>query len=213
MKNVVATGAMLALIAGSASAGTIVTLGQGWEAEIFEPVPGTVSLFVDPSPAGTLVIQKFAQFIQNDPFTGAPSAVLIQFRQISSDANTATRIVINDELITNSTGQTCTSFQMGLLDHGNAVWNQALSAGFSIAPEFTTKTYSPDSQTVTFAGGSLASGQSWAPGLVNGGMVIDINLGDSDPMVFTLKELPGIPAPGTALVGMIAVLSAGRRRR
>ena len=212
MKIQIASGAIIALIAGSASAGTIVSLGQGWEAEIFEPVPGTVSLFVDPSPAGTLVIQKFAEFIANDPFTGAPAPVLIQFRQIASDANTATRIVINDELIKNSTGQNWSAFQMALLDGGNAVWNQALSAGFSINPPFTTTTYSPDSTVVTFAGGSLAAGATWAPGIANGGMVIDINLAGDNPMVFNLKEV-AIPAPGSMLVAGVALLGMGRRRR
>jgi hypothetical protein len=199
--SVLVGGGLAAVVPLTASAQVVKQLGQGWEVEIFQP--NMVDVFVDPSSPGTLVIEKIAEF-------GSIMEIDLTFTQNLPDAQTASQIVITNAVITNSTGQDWISFTETLTPL--ATFNQALSAGFSIAP-FTTRQYSGGDTQVEFSGGTVQSGQVWSPGLASGGLVIDVDLSGSTPAVFTLSELPAIPAPGAMALIALGGLGAARRRR
>jgi hypothetical protein len=203
-------GGLAATLPFAASAQIVKELGKGWEVTIFQP--NMVDVFVDPSGPGTLVIEKIAEFTEIDPFTGAPEPVLLTFRQNQPDAMTVDQIVITSAVITNSTGQDWISFTEALLPGTLAQFNQGLSSNYSIDP-FTARQYSQGDSQVEFSGGTVGAGQTWSPGVAQGGLVIDVDLSGAAPVVFTLKELPGIPAPGAIALLTLGGLVAARRRR
>jgi hypothetical protein len=197
-------------VTAAANAALVLNLGGGWQATIQDDV--NVDLAVDfvSIQDNILVIEKFANFISIDPFTGMPMPIAISFNQIASDAQTVSKIVITDEIIANNTGLDWVAFRNEILG-GSATFNQAQSASFSINP-FTNTTYSAGSDSVTYDGGVISSGTIWAPGTLSGGLVIDIDLSGDSPVKFILKEIPMVPAPaGLALLGA-AALGARRRR-
>ena len=207
------------VVAALAAAETTVQLvdpatGQssGWEVVIFND--GLVDVVTDAVRFADdrVVIQKFAEFIDIDPFTGAPAAVLLDFRQVAADADTVSQIVITDERVINNTGLDWIDFEFFLVNDGEAVFNRAASADFDISP-FTRRDYSDDNTFLRLSGGTVADGATWTPGLTRGGLVIDVDLSADTPVNFTLKELPSIPAPGGAALAALGGLAAGRRRR
>src|SRR5262245_41593036 len=137
MASVITAGAVLAL-AQAASAIQVLNLGGGWQATLLSD---NVNLIVDTVDleSGFISLQKVAVFDSIDPFTGAPDPLSILFTQIAPDAATVSRIIINNEMISNQTGLDWTGFRNEILGSG-AVFNPVESAGFSIAP-FTTTTY------------------------------------------------------------------------
>lgn len=202
--------ALLAL-AGTASADIVIQLGMGWEAVL--PDGSNVTLTVNQSTDGILHISKEAAFRTIDPFTGAPEPVIITFRQVATDAMTASQIMIDDEMILNLTGLQWTGYRQILSLSNNVAFNPS-STGMSVGPEFTTNTLLNSNREMLSDGGpGVANGGMWMPGAV-GGLLIDINLGaQEDPVVFTLKELPVIPTPGAAALAALGAVAFGRRRR
>jgi hypothetical protein len=194
----------------AANAVLVLNLGGGWQATITDEV--NVDLDVDfvSLPDNVLVIEKFAKFITIDPFTGMPAPVHIVFNQIAPDAETVSRIVITQETITNNTGMDWIGFEEEILG-GSASFNQAESATFSINP-FTTATYDSSFDSVTFSGGVVAAGSVWTPGLISGGLTIDVDLSGDSPAKFVLKELPLVPGPASLAFLAVAGLVARRRR-
>ena len=203
------------------------TVYSGWNITVGSP--GVIDLIADAifipginGQPGTVVVQKFAEFRTIDPFTGLPQPLTITFSQDPNftDAQTASRIVITDEYITNSSGQHWSAFQMALLpSSGAAAFNPALSAGFSTmngSPPpvgFTNTAFSLNNTVVTFSGGpGVAPGRTWTPGLTAGGLVIDVDLSSPNPVVFSLKEIP-LPTPGAAALLGLGGLMVSRRRR
>lgn len=213
LQNVVASSvgtlALLAL-AGTASADVIVPLGSGWEAVL---TGNNVQLTVIPSTDGVLHLSKDASFTQIDPFTGAPEPVIITFRQVAADANTASQIMIDDEMILNLTGLNWTGYRQILGLSNNVAFDNS-SLGMSVGPEFTTNTMlNANREMLSDGGPGVANGAMWMPGTV-GGLLININLAaQADPVVFTLKELPVIPTPGVGALGAAGLLAFARRRR
>lgn len=194
---------------------------SGWAITISDPA--VVDLIADSIiiQNGTVIVQKFAEFRTIDPFTGLPQPVTIQFSQTLPDAQTMNRIVITDELITNSTNVAFTAFRMALLpSSGVASFDPIASAGFSTrtgagntGTGFNSTSFSNNNTDVIFTGGpGVGPGQVWAPGLVSGGLVINVDLSGSAPAVFTLKEIP-LPTPGAAALMGLGALAATRRRR
>ncbi|MBY0307680.1 MAG: MprA protease, GlyGly-CTERM protein-sorting domain-containing form, partial [Phycisphaerales bacterium] len=148
-----------------------------------------------------------------DPITGAPEPVIITFRQTAADANTASQIIIDDEMILNMTGLQWTGYRQ-ILGLSNNASISAASLGMSVGPEFTGNTLLNGNREMLSSGGpGVASGAMWMPGAV-GGLVIDINLaGQADPVVFTLKELPVIPTPAAGALAVAGLAAFARRRR
>jgi len=195
-------------IGGAANADITIDLGGGWEATIFDEA--NVDLEVDFVGEDTLVLQKFAKFIEVDPFSGKPVPQSIAFNQVADDADTVSRIIITEEFIFNNTDLTWNGFRISLLG-SNAAFNPEESADFSFDP-FTTFEFQDDNTEAVFGGGLIEPDGTWNPGMESGGLVIDVDLSQDDPVKFILKELPQIPAPGAiALLGIAGVI--GRRRR
>ena len=216
--NRVALAALVAGVAGSAASADVVRdLGGGWQVIIADEIADQIDIvadgFVTVDGVRTLVIEKFAEFRSYDPLTGLFGGLPVQFRQVGADADTATRIIITDEALYNNTSQAWTGFRMQLIDSGQAGFDPAatFASGFSIGP-FTTTTYSAGNTQVDFGGGVVPAGGIWYPGLGSGGLVINVNLSNQNPVVFTLKETP-VPTPGAAALLGLGGLALSRRRR
>jgi hypothetical protein len=196
--------------AGAAQADPLVRdLGGGWQVTIFDSdLVDVVTDYVDDD---ILVLEKAAEFTEIDPETMQPAPINLVFQQILPDAQTTPRIILTNEIILNHTGQDWTSFKEILIDAGQVMFNQGLSATFSISP-FTTRTYNGLSTEVTFAGGVVPDGSLWVPGLESGGLVIEVDLSAQGPVTFTLKELP-IPEPASAVLLCAGALALRRFRR
>jgi hypothetical protein len=213
-KNIIIAAALVAAGTSVASADIIRQLGGGWEVVISSIVADRIDIVADgnnPTPPGTLVIEKFAQFTNVDEF-GIPEGLSVTFRQVASDANTSARIVITDEALLNNTGFNWVGFQMTLVDSGQATWDQTLTSAASRAP-FSTISYANGGTQAIFGGGSVADGAAWFPGLASGALVINVNLAANAPVVFSLKETPIIPTPGAVALAGMGLMVAGRRRR
>ncbi len=195
-------------VAGSAAA-EIIDLGGGWQAELFTDNVELISLGVID---GALTIEKIATFTEIDEFTGEPKPINITFTQIESDDNTASKIVIQSEELTNNTGLDWIDFEFILVDGGNATWNQDEMAGLDILP-FTDSEFLQDDTIFRTFGGTVADGDTWFPGAAAGAFVIDTDLSGDAPLIFSLKEAPSVPAPGAIGLLIAGGLVAGRRRR
>lgn len=185
---------------------------SGWQVEIFNE--GFVDIVTDfvSIRNDVVVIEKFAEFIEIDEFTGQPKPITIQFKQIADDANTVSKIVITDEFIINNTGQDWVDFENILVDGGNATWNPAEMASLSIGPFASSEFLDGNTNYHTFDG-TVVDGSTWTPGLKSGGFVIDVNLAGDQPVIFSLKEAPSVPAPGALALLGVGGLVATRRRR
>jgi MYXO-CTERM domain-containing protein len=213
--------AIAALVAGSAvsmaNADVVRDLGGGWQVVIADEIADQIDIvsdgFVTINGVRTLVIEKFAEFRHIDPLTGLFQGLAVQFRQVGTDANTATRIIITDEGLYNNTGAAWFDFHMQLIDSQQEAFNPAatFASGFTYGP-FTSLTFSQNNTQADFAGGVVPNGQIWYPGLGAGGLVIDVSLASEAPVVFTLKETPS-PTPGAAALLGLGMLAGSRRRR
>ena len=221
MKKEVALAAsvLLLIAATSEAANVVVDIGGGWEA-VWD---GTLYPSVDVS--GTLVddavfIQKSAE-VHQGPVGGVFPSIPITFRQTQAAA--AEYIVIDDEILTNSTGYDWTDFHFILLDGPDAVFDPTKTAssggglpiGFYIAP-FTEAEFAVDLKRLDIWEGTLLDGETWYPGdgASNGQLWIDVTPMAIEPFtVFRLKETP-TPEPATvALLGLGALAILARKRK
>ncbi len=184
-------------------------LGGGWQVTIFEPdflQIETIEVNVDED---RLNIRKTATFSGLDEITGAPKPLQATFEQIAPDDETVSRILIDEEFITNMTGVDWDAFRIAVQDSGRVSFDQAGSASFSFDP-FTVRTYNGDSTEVEFSGGIVPDGGTWTPGVDSGALVIQVDLDDPNPALFTLKETP-IPEPASFLLLGLAAFALRRR--
>lgn len=201
-------------LAVSAAPASSIVLGGGWQANWAN---GTVGITVDQVTDEFVSIEISKDFIE-PPVNGEFPPLLIDFVQIDTDANTVPRIIINDETITNLTGEEWTDFHWTLID-GTSVWfNVPMSAAFDTGP-FATKVFSdplnlfgdPDKATDLDAfDGVIPAFGSYFPGLAGGELVIDVDLTPVDPVSFTLVEFPTPEPTSLVLLGLGAL--ALRRR-
>ncbi len=218
-------GALVSLLAvGSAHGGVVVLGNSGWQAAWDSSLDPFVSINLngvnfDPQ-VNAVFIEKIVEFTQA-PVNGIFPSVAIVFQQISTTA--VANIVIDDEVITNSTGVPWGGFQMDVLNHGEVFFDPIRTAasggsgpiGWSIAP-FTTASYSNNDSRLTIGGGTVGSPGFWFPGsgASNGqlwiNVVADLSLGNT---LFVLKETPLVPAPGALALLGVAALAGSRRRR
>lgn len=202
-RHIVCAG-IAACVCSAASAQLVKDLGFGWEVVIVDPDRSDVA--VDPdSTVDLLILQKTAQFDSLNP-------ILLQFRQTMPDDMTAPMIAFNDELIYNNSGYDWVDFEFDLLDGTQVSYDQAASANFSINP-FTSREYRYNDSQLHVYGGVVPDGDIWTPGLASGKLYIDINLASDDPVVWTFKEIPSVPAPGALALLGLGVLAGNRRRR
>jgi len=221
--------AALALGTDAALAG-FTDLGNNWQAEwddSLDPFVDVTQFGTMPTPDGlAIVIHKEAEFTQPSVGGVFPSIPIV-FRQTGpSDVEF---IVIEDEVITNSTGEDWFDFRMQLVDGNDALFDPTRTMnsggagpiGWDVSP-FTQAEFSDDNRELDIFGGSVADGETWTPGFTapgeGGELWIDVNSADSDPFtLFTLKETPTIPSPASiallALAGLAALPRRSRRSR
>ncbi len=191
-------------LASAAAAQTTVSLGGGWEAVIPDPAAnvGVVGVL-----AGDVHITKTAVF-GPDIITGQPYPVSIQFRQVLPDALTSSRIIIDQEFLTNLSGMAWTGFRMELVPTAFVEFD-ATNLPTAFGPFATVSR--PTTHTLLFTGGgTVPNGGQWFPQNI----VINIDLASSEaPIIFQLKEIPLVPGPGPAALMGVGGLLLTRRRR
>ncbi|HMQ16011.1 MAG TPA: hypothetical protein PKC49_08565 [Phycisphaerae bacterium] len=212
-------GAAMALsLAASAHAGSI-DIGGGWRAAWDASLDGYVQIISNGVVGDAVFIQKSAEFTQGPDQFGFFPAIPITFTQI--EANAVHNIVIQDEIITNSTGHDWTDFHFDIIDAGDAWFDPVAPAnsggappiGWTIDP-FTQAAFSPDLMRLDVWDGVVPNGTQWYPGdgLSNGDLWISVVPHAEAPFtVFTLKETP-TPEPTTLLTLAMGGLLLRRRR-
>ena len=204
--------ALAAVVFVSQAAAAPVPLGSAWEAIWDSSLDPFVDITVNEETDDTLYIQKSAEFTQGPGLGGLFPSIPIVFRQVAP--SNVTRIVICDEIITNSTGHEWTGFDFDLLDGGDALFYSGPDFFFSTSP-LDNQAFGPDGQSFRVDGYGLgpggtdavvAAGSVWFPGdgAWDGDLIIEVVSNDQAPFtVFTLKETP-TPEPAT-----LAFLAAG----
>jgi len=185
----------------------------GWTASWDNSLDGLVQIIAaDCSQLanGRVFIEKSAEFttLQGIPIVFTQTAV-----------TNVIRLIIEDEIITNSTGQPWTSFNMVLT--GPAVFDPAATAasggpapiGFSISP-FTAAAFSNANTRLDISGGVLNAGGIWFPGggISDGELHIVATPNPGAPFAsFTLTETP-VPEPTALAMMVIGAITVVRRR-
>jgi hypothetical protein len=211
---------IFALMTAVSDAG-VVNLGSGWQASWDASLDGLVNVETVSAGSDALVIRKSAEFTQA-PVNGIFPTIPIVFQQVAWPA--AAHIVIDSETVKNSTGVVWTDFHLDLLDHGDAVFDPALTAasagplpiGWNIAP-FTQAAFNATRTRLDLSGGVVANGQFWLPGgAPNGGQLwTDVVPSQTNFTLFTLKETP-TPEPAAMsllLLGGVCLLARKVRQR
>jgi MYXO-CTERM domain-containing protein len=217
----VGTVGALIVAAGSANAGVVV-IGGGWQASW----DSSLDPFVDINPNGvsgdgtTVFFEKTAQFTQG-PVNGIFPSIPIVFSIVPGyTGQIANKLVIDDEIITNSTGVAWTDFHIDVLNHGEVAFDPVATAnsggtgpiGWTVAP-FQQAAFSDGNTRLDIWDGVIPSGTSWFPGsgASDGQLWINVNNVSANTL-FILKETP-TPAPGAiALLGLAGLLGSRRRR-
>jgi len=190
-------GAIAAMLGMAAPAGAAqITSGQNVDGYVIS-FPSQIALFVDPSPAGTLKLEKVASF-------GSIGGLVITFDKVS--ANAPSTIDINTENITNHTGSDWGGFIFALINLGT---NGTFTSKFNGAPAgFNGGAFSSGNTMVTYSGFQANGATStWTsnPDLV-------ISFADASG-VLNFKELPvGVPLPASAWQGLVGLLGLGALR-
>ncbi len=200
------------LIVAPASAG-VVDIGGGWEASWAPALDGLVDITSFGVSGNAVIIEKSAEFTE-PPVAGVFAPIAITFTQTSAPA--VPFIVIDDEIITNSTGADWTDFHMELL---GATFDPALTGGgtgpigWTVDP-FTQAAFAGGNQLLDIWGGVVPNGSQWFPGdgVSNGHLYISAGPNSGPPFSsFVLVETP-TPEPGTLALLGLAVLPLVRRR-
>lgn len=216
--------ALVSSMIASATHAGFTDLGGNWRAEwddSLDALVNVIALGVTPSPNGDVIsIRKEAEFTQPS-VNGQFPAIAITFRQLG--VSNVEYIVVDDEIVTNSTGEAWGDFHIQLLDSGDALFDAALTAGsggpgpigWDVSP-FTNAVFTTTTD-LDISGGLIPDGGVWTPGSGdNGGNLwIDVVSGGvGDFTLFTLKETPSIPGPASiALMGFAAIFTIRARRR
>ena len=207
----------------TARAGSVDLCGgaAGWTASWDNSLDGLVQIIAadcSQLAAGRVFIEKSAEFTQ-PPVNGVFPGVNIVFNQTA--VTNVIRLIIEDEIITNSTGQPWSGFNMVL--SGPAVFDPAATAvsggpapiGFSIAP-FTAAGFSNANTRLDISGGVVANGAIWFPGggISDGELHIVATPNPGAPFAtFTLTETPTPEPSALTLLALGAVAVLWQRRK
>jgi len=181
----------------------IMLLGtSGWQAAL--PNNVDVDIIVDAETPNFVLIEAIKTFTA-PPENGVFPGISIDFTQVSSDINTLSTIVLNDEIITNNTRHEWTDYHWRLEGPAAFDINMTVSSGFDISP-FTNMDWAPKAgwsanyaSALNVDGGAVASGSTFCPGLDAGVLVISVDLSGPCPASFTLTQNP-TPEPATMLL-------------
>ena len=193
---------------------------SGWGSEV---VDGTLNnSVVDDTNNDRVVIEIVKEF--TDPWEfGAFPPIEIAFTQIADDASTVPSIVIDDESITNMTGDAWTDYHWAVIDSGQAWFNVPQMANIDTSP-FNTQSFSgmvggDPNKMMNFnvEGGVVPNGGQFNPGLLDGALWIDTDLSSANDVTFNFKQFPtnpAIPEPSTMMlmIGVGSMFVARRRR-
>ena len=200
-------------VAAPAHAGSV-DLDGGWRASWDDSLDGLVDVFSAGVVGDAVFIEKAAEFTVG-PMNSVFPPIDILFTQTSPGA--VGSIVIDDEIISNSTGADWLDFHLELIGDAATFDDVATASsggpgpiGFSVDP-FTNAVFSGDLKRLDISGGVVPDGSSWFPGVAGGQLWIDVVPGGGT--TFTLRETPSIPAPGAAALAAIGAAMLTRRRR
>lgn len=207
------------LVVSSANAGFVLLGDSGWQADWPANLDPYVDINFNGATSTNIYIQKSAEFIQGPDEFGQFPSIPITFRQI--DASTITQIVIQDEIITNSTGVDWTDFHFDLLDGNDAFFKDDPGFFFTTSP-LDHQVFSADKQSFDVDGFGLGPNGTdavvpknsvWNPGdgATDGNLVISVVSGTGGTYTtFTLKETP-TPEPASLVLLALGALMLRRR--
>jgi hypothetical protein len=198
----------------------MVDIGGNWQASWDPSLDSYVSIGAKGVVNDAVYIEKSAEFIQ-PPVNGIFPSIAVVFRQ--TGPSTVTDIVIDDEIITNSTGVDWTDFHFEVLNGPDAKFDPVatggsggdLPIGWTIAP-FTQAAFTADLLELNVWGGVVPAGGLWFPGdgATNGQLWIDVVSKHNLPYtVFTLKETPTPEPIAVSLFVLSGVVLLRRRRK
>jgi len=176
---------------------------------------GQVASLIKPRTVGNQVF-----FQKTATFTTASDPIILSFNRTS---DTAKQLVINDEVVTNSTGQDWTGYRM-IVSAGSSggtpnfafLTSAGSELGVNIDP-FTAFKFVNNNTELQLTDGTVKAGTNWTPGSTSStGLAIVTNNTSADH--FTLKEIPlvgtvtppvPIPLPTAAWAGLSTMLLVG----
>lgn len=193
----------------------------GWSATWDSSLDGLVEVHASDCTQlgnGLLFIQKSAEFTQG-PVNGIFPSIPVVFMQ--TGPTNVVNIIMDDEIIVNSTGADWTDFHMDLLDTGDAAFDPAATLasggggpiGWTIAP-FNQAQFVLGNTRLDIFDGVVPNGGIWFPGdgATDGQLWIDVNPRATAPFTtFTLKETP-TPEPTTLALLALGGLLLRRKR-
>lgn len=221
----IALGAMLlGVCAWGAQASTFLLEEAGWQitgANANELGITVDTVDVDANGRKFVVIEISKEFVFGpDPQTQVIPSIVLAFTQIAEDADTATRIFIADETVTNSTGVDWYDYHWILMRHGVATFNRELTAvgdGFRVDPFKQAQWHANpnlDNEQLNVWDGKLNAGGVFFPGSGPGNLVIDVDTSPSRWVSFSFKQLPTyIPEPASAALLLFGAAAWLRKRR
>ena len=194
------------------------TCDSGWRAVLPDGV--NVGIVVDKVTDSYVRIEITKNFTQ-PPVDGYFLPISILFEQMACAGATVPTIQITDETITNNTGADWTDYHWQINGCLAAFDIRATEgSGFSVDP-FTEMTWTPKcgwgsdyASALDLAGGLVAPGETFAPGVDSGKLYVDVQLDDCKAD-FCLIQYP-TPEPGTIFLlaagGLFALLRHRRER-
>ncbi len=219
---------LISIVFVSTSSASIVFESKGWRITMpswAEPGSGA-AIIEDPTDNDeVLMIEIFKVFKGSVGDNLDMPSIVMTFTQIGDFSNTASKIIINDESISNHMAVDWTGFDMMLVSPGLAKFNGEQMFGgpnslyldqfesVVVGREISPLTNNFIVTKLSFRDGIVPAGDDFTPGSFSGAIVIDPYFRDAGPAVFKLKEIPSIPEPASlALLSSGAVLMLRRRR-